>query len=229
MRLLLALFLLLPLARADDAPAPFTSEQLLAALGRDLATHFNLEGDLQVELLRPWTPPARVARTWTVTIAEYPAVASATMLLRCRVSADAAPVADVSLVLRASLSRDVWVTRAPLTSGAIFDPAQLDVRRVDLFRERDAVPATAGDRTHIFARSVPAGRLLTWHDLARRPLVKKGDVVAVSASEGALVVTLKALAMESGAQGDTVTVRNPESRKNFAAIVVDENRVQVRF
>jgi flagella basal body P-ring formation protein FlgA len=35
--------------------------------------------------------------------------------------------------------------------------------------------------------------------------------------------------MENGAQGDTVTVRNPESQKNFAAVVVDENRVQVRF
>jgi flagella basal body P-ring formation protein FlgA len=40
---------------------------------------------------------------------------------------------------------------------------------------------------------------------------------------------MKALAMENGAQGDTVTVRNPVSQKNFAAVVVDENRAQVRF
>ena len=40
---------------------------------------------------------------------------------------------------------------------------------------------------------------------------------------------VKALAMENGAQGDTVTVRNPESQKNFAAVVVDEKHVQVRF
>ena len=31
------------------------------------------------------------------------------------------------------------------------------------------------------------------------------------------------------AQGEVVTVRNPESRKDFAALVVAENRVQVRF
>jgi flagella basal body P-ring formation protein FlgA len=35
--------------------------------------------------------------------------------------------------------------------------------------------------------------------------------------------------MENGAQGDTVTVRNAESRKDFAAMVVSENRVQIRF
>jgi flagella basal body P-ring formation protein FlgA len=63
----------------------------------------------------------------------------------------------------------------------------------------------------------------------RRPLVKKGDFVEVSAVDGLLVVTMKALALESGAQGETVTVRNPESQKNFSAMVVDENRVRVRF
>ena len=233
MRRLLALFIfaVAALARAEDRPAaaPLAHEQFVAALTRDLAAHFNLEGNLQLELLRPWAPPARVAQAWTVTVAEYPTVPSASMLVRCRVFADNALVADTSLVLRASLSRDVWVTRTPLTSGSVFDPAQLDARRVDLFRERDVVPAAVGDRTYIFARSLPAGRLLTWHDIARRPLVKKGDLVEVSASEGALLVTMKALAMENGAQGDTVTVRNPESQKNFAAVVVDENRVQVRF
>jgi flagella basal body P-ring formation protein FlgA len=40
---------------------------------------------------------------------------------------------------------------------------------------------------------------------------------------------MKALAMENGARGDTITVRNPESRKDIAALVTDENRVQVRF
>jgi flagella basal body P-ring formation protein FlgA len=44
-----------------------------------------------------------------------------------------------------------------------------------------------------------------------------------------LQITMKALALENGARGDTVTLRNPESQKNFAATVVDENRVQVRF
>jgi flagella basal body P-ring formation protein FlgA len=76
---------------------------------------------------------------------------------------------------------------------------------------------------------VNAGRVLTWRDITRRPLVRKGDVVEVSAGDGQLLITMKALAMENGAQGDTVTVRNPVSRKDFAAMVVDENRVQVRF
>ncbi len=218
--------------RAVDAstPAtPLTREVLLSTLARDLAAHFNLEGDLQLELVREWMPPAHVASSWQISVLEYPSVPSASMLVRCRVSAGAAVVGENTFVLRASLWRDAWATRVPLTIGATFDPTMLDARRVDLLRERDVLPAAVGDRSFIFARGVPAGRLLTWHDIARRPLVKKGELVEVSAVDGLLLVTMKALAMENGAQGDTVTVRNPESQKNFAAVVVDENHVQVRF
>jgi len=210
-------------------PTPFTREQLIAALTRSIESHFNLEGDLQLELIRSWTPPARVATTWELNVLEYPALPASSIMLRCRILADAVSVAETTFVLRAQLWRDAWVTRQPVTTGAAFDAAVLETRRVDILRERDALPAAVGDRSYIFARAVSAGRMLTWRDIVRRPLVKKGDLVEVSAVEGALAVTIKAMAMENGAQGDTVIVRNPESRKDFAALVVDTNRVQVRF
>lgn len=231
------------LARVDGTPAapasgvetaghgatPLTREQAIGALTRAIATHFNLEGELQLEFIRPWTPPARVATVWDLNVLEFPAVPTSSMMVRCRMVADAAPVGDLSVVVRAQLWREVWATRQPLAAGATFDPAALEVRRADLLRERDALPAAVGDRSFVFARGVSAGRMLTWRDIARRPLVRKGDLVEVAAVEGPLVVTMKAVAMENGAQGDTVTVRNPESRKDFAAMVVAENRVQVRF
>ncbi len=216
-------------ARLAAAPAPLAHDQFIADLSRALVAHFNLEGDLQLELMRPWTPPAHVAEAWIVEIDEYPLIASSAMLVRCKILADGIDVADASLVLRASLWRDAWVARLPLSVNGTFDPSQLDTRRIDLFRERDALPATVGDHSFAFARAVSAGRLLTWHDIERRPLVRKGSLVDVSATEGQLTITMKAVAMENGAQGDTVTVRNPESRKDFAALVVDENHVRVRF
>ncbi|HWL15617.1 MAG TPA: flagellar basal body P-ring formation chaperone FlgA [Opitutus sp.] len=236
--LLLSCFVFARAFAADATPAlpplevtstPLTRERVIGELTRALASHFNLEGDLQLDFLRPWEPPARLANLWTLEIVEYPSVASPSMLVRCRVLADAQPAAEWSLVLRAALWRDVWAARQPLASGETFDPSVLEVRRVDLFRERDALPAVVGDRSYAMTRAIAAGRLLTWRDLQRRPLVKKGELVEVSAVEGQLLITMKALAMENGAQGETVTVRNPESRKDFAAMVVAENRVQVRF
>ena len=212
-----------------SASVPLARDQFIAQVASEISNHFKLEGELQLELLRPWSPPARVAQSWAVEMLEYPSIASASMLVRCRVLADGVATADTTLVLRAALYRDVWVARQPLTLGATFDPADLETRRVDLMRERDALPAVVGDRSYSLARGVSAGRVLTWRDITRRPLVRKGNLVEVSAGDGQLLITMKALAMENGAQGDTVTVRNQESRKDFAAMVVDENRVQVRF
>ncbi len=209
--------------------ASFSREELLVHLGRKITAHFNLDGELQLELLRNWAPPARTAAAWDVAILEFPNVVSSSLLLRCRILADGAAVTDTTFVLRAQLWRDVWAVRQPVAMGSSFDPASLEVRRVDALRERDIVPVATGDRSYVFARGVSPGRLLTWRDITRRPLVKKGEVVEVTAVDGGLAVTMKALAMENGAQGDTVTVRNPVSRRDFAALVVEENRVQVRF
>jgi len=212
-----------------NAAATLNRDQFLADLARDLTAHFNLDGDLQLELPRGWLAPSSVATRWTLDVSEYPSLASSAMLVRCRILGDGVVAADSTFVVRATHTREVWVVRQPVVPGAIFDAAALDTRRVDLFRERDSLPTSTGDRNFIFTRSIPAGRLLTWRDLARRPLVRKGDLIEASVSDGRLVITMKALALENGAQGDVVTVRNPESRKDFIAVVTHENHVQVRF
>jgi flagella basal body P-ring formation protein FlgA len=207
----------------------FTGTQLAAELTRSFADHYRLEGDLQIELLRPWTPSVASAGSWQVVIEEYPNIASSTMLVHCRVVADGAPADELSVMVRASLWRDAWFARQPIAARSIFSADLLEARRVDAFREHDALPASAGSSDFIFARDVPADRMLTWHDLARRPLIHKGDVVEVTASEGRLSLSMKALALENGTRGDLVTVRNLESRKDLSALVVDEGHVEVHF
>lgn len=228
---LLSAAILAPMSagQAGAVPAPLSREDFVTGLTQALVAHYNLEGSLELDLLRPWSAPARLAREWTVEVAEFPAVLTSSLLTRCRLLGDGASVGEYTITLRASLWRDAWSARQPVSANATFDPAQLEVRRVDFLRERDALPATVGDHSFMFARSVQPNRLLTWHDVVRRPLVRKGDYVEVAAIDGLLQVTMKGLAMENGAAGDTVTIRNPESRKDFTAQVVAESRVQIRF
>jgi flagella basal body P-ring formation protein FlgA len=212
-----------------DAAERLTTETLLSKLTTELTSHFSLEGELNLELLRPWSPPAEEAYIWEVSVNEYPSKVASSMLVRCHVLADGQAVGEYSFVLRATLWQDSWSTRVPIRAQTVFSPEILEVRRVNILRERNALPASAGDGSFVLARTVSAGRLLTWNDIARRPLIRKGSLVVVSAIDGPLTVTLKALAMENGAKGDTITLRNRESRKDFSATVIDENRVQVTF
>jgi flagella basal body P-ring formation protein FlgA len=219
---------------ASASPAPpegtaFTSAQLLSALTHDLAGHFRLEGDFRLEFVRAWTPPDRTAAAWDIVVTEYPVMPTSTLILRCQVLADGTTAADVMLTLRASLWRDAWFAREPIAAGSTFDPSDLEARRIDCLRERQALPATIGDDSFIFARQVAADHVLSWQDVARRPLVRKGDVVDVVAAEGGLLVTMKAQAVENGVRGDIVTVRNLETRKDISGQVVAQDRVEVRF
>ena len=220
-------------ALADPAESAqktaLSGTQLTAELSRSLAAHFHLDGDLQLELVRPWVSPAASAASWQVSIEDFPSIASSTMVLHCRISADGAPAEHVPVLVRACLWRDTWFARQPIAARTVFSPELLEARRIDAFLEHDGLPASAGDAEYIIARDVPADRMLTWHDLARRPLIRKGDVVDVTASEGLLSITMKALALQNGTRGDLVTVRNLESHKDLTALVVDEGHVEVRF
>lgn len=216
-------------ATTQPQPVSLTSEFVVNAIALDLSAHFNLEGELQLEPLRPFTQPAQTAHKWQVQLTEYPVAIASSLLVRCRFLADGAVAGEAVLTFRAMHLRDAWAASQPITAGTEFDPALLDVRRTDFLRDREALPADSGDRNYSFSRAVQAGRLLTWRDVARRPLVRKGEMVEVTAQDGALLITMKGLAMQNGAQGEAVTIRNPDSRRDFTAFVVKENHVQVRF
>jgi flagella basal body P-ring formation protein FlgA len=228
----LGLILAVGLPAAFAAPAAktaYSSDQLMAEMGQLVTAHYKVDGEWSLAPVRIWNPPAQNADTWQLAVTEFPTVPAENMLIRFRLLADGVLVEDTSLLVKASLWRSAWVARQPLTAHTIFNPGDLTTRRIDALRERDALPAAAGDETYFYTRDVPADGMLTWHDIARRPLVRRGDLVDVIASEGSLSVTMKGLAMENGAQGDLITVQNLDSRKDISALVVSENRVEVHF
>jgi flagella basal body P-ring formation protein FlgA len=215
---------------AAVSPAAEPSEALLADLSRQLSDHFHAAGELQLDSVRAWglpSVPARVQARLVVT--EFPASLAPSMLVRCRLETPGAVLPAWSISVHAQLWADIWTAREPLDAGRPFDPSALEAHRGDLLREHDALQATLNDRDYLYARAVPAGRVLVWRDLVRRPLVRKGETVEVTAVDGSLTVTVKALAIQNGGRGDLVLVRNLDSKKEFTAVVVDENRVQVRF
>ena len=219
-----------PVEPATHPAANAPSAALLTDLAHQITDHFHLTGELQLDPVRVWGLPALPGGTPArLVITEFPSTVSSSMLLRCRLESGATPLPPWSISVHAQLWADVWTTKGPMETGDVFDPAQLEMQRCDLLHEHDALPATVNDRDYLIARAIPAGRALVWRDLVRRPLVRKGETIEVSAVDGSLTVTVKAVAIQNGGRGDLILVRNLESKKEFTAVVVDENHVQVRF
>lgn len=218
--------LAISLARAQAQAAPAAStDAWLDTLTHEIAAHFRADGDLALDWARP--RPAAPADA-PLTIVEFPAALAPQMLVRVRLAPADQPVVETAVFIRAQLWRDGWTPREPSVRGATVRAPSLDLKRFDALRDRDGVPADPG-LDLVFARAIPAGRLLTWRDVVRRPLVRRGELIEVAASDGPLTVTLRAVAMEDAGRGELVRVRNPESRKEFTAQVIAESRALVRF
>jgi flagella basal body P-ring formation protein FlgA len=221
---------------AQPAPAPqpavasAPSDALLAELSRAIADHFHATGELQLDTVRAWGLPVIPEGTSPrLVVTEFPPALASSMLIRCRFETGSTAPAPWSISVHAQLWADVWAAQEPMETGELFNPGKLTQQRCDVLHEHDALPATFNDRDYLLTRAVPAGRPLVWRDLARRPLVRRGETVEVSAIDGSLTVTVKALAIQNGGRGDLILVRNIDSKKEFTAVVVDENRVLVRF
>ncbi len=206
---------------AASAPDPWL--ETLCAL---LTDRYQVTGQLNLAWNRPRPATAPVDADLVVVTAS--AELAPQILVTVRATDSAGVKSEHMLVLRAELWRDGWMVRDPVTAGSRLDPLALDPRRFDALRERDSIPADPKLDLN-FARNMPMGRLVAWRDVVRRPLVRRGQAMEVIATSGALTVTLNGIALNDAASGESVRVRNPDSKKEFVAQVVSESRATIRF
>jgi flagella basal body P-ring formation protein FlgA len=213
-------------ADARLAPADPAAAAWLDSLTALLLEHYQPAGELVLSFARPRPPTAPADAT--LALESCPTELSSQLLVNVRATDNAGHVTECLLVLHAELWRNGWTLREPVANGDPVRPDTLDVRRYDSLRDHDAL-AVDPSLDLDFARNVPAGRLLTWHDVARRPLVHRGQPVEVSAMDGALTVTLRALSLQDAARGESVRVRNLDTNKEFTAVVTAESKAVVSF
>ncbi len=228
-RPLLLLAALLAASCAAAAPEKVLPERFLSQVAAQLAAHFGVNGDLQLDLQRSWTAPIAPSADWEMTVVVPPQALAAQIIVRVRLTESKRSLGEWNLPLRAQLWGDSLVARQPIARGQPLDASLFDFRRTDFIREKDAISAGAELANLEIARGVGAGSTLLWRDVSRRLLVQRGSRIEVVAVDGALAITMKGLAMQSGAMGETIVVRNPESRRDFSAVVTAANQARVSF
>ncbi len=79
----------------------------------------------------------------------------------------------------------------------------------------------------VLTRNLIQGRVITPTSLRPPLLVKRGQVVTIKVQEGELSVTAQGEALQNGAQGSLVRVRNVESKRIVQGIVIGFGVVEV--
>ena len=217
--------------RKGTASHTLGADAFLAEAERELRAHLSLKGDLKLTLAQPWKALKLPAEDFTVAISEIPTGGiTGTFLLRAKIMSGGDLVSDVQMSLRAQLWQDVWTATNRLDRGQALDRSLLTTSKVDVLREGQPQLLAEVDPTTLeIAQTVNASRPLTRRDVIERPLVRRGQVVEVVGRQGMLAISMKALAMENGAKGDLIKLRNLESRKEFSGQILNENKVQIHF
>lgn len=220
------------LLRAEEpAATTFTEtdlhQALTAVLQRD---HVRDLGELELTLTRRWAT-LTVTNTEPVSlqILELPTLGvTANFIVRFALHAGSQSLGAWQMPVTARVWRDVWIARSPLRRGQLLSETDRVRERRDVLTIRDTWSGgTADEPLCELAESVPAGAPLLQRHVKPRTLVRRGQIIEAVARSGALVVSLKVEALEDGAAGQQVRVRNLQTKREFRGKVENEATVTV--
>jgi len=135
-----------------------------------------------------------------------------------------------SLYVQATVQvfKRVVVSARPLNRGTRLTPADISLDR------RDLGQLHSGYMTHlqravgmVVTQNVPSGTVLSSNLLAAPTIVHRGDRVVILAAADGLEVRMEGEALEDGAKGQMIRVRNISSKRVIQATVVSSSVVKV--
>ncbi|MFA7430222.1 MAG: flagellar basal body P-ring formation chaperone FlgA [Rhodospirillaceae bacterium] len=135
---------------------------------------------------------------------------------RQRVSGQAYETIEVPVVLR------------PVNRDAVITDADIDWIKMRADRLQPGIATDSAEVIGMAARrSVRAGEPLRLRDLARPTLVARNELVTMVLTTSFMTLTSRGRALENGAIGDIVRIRNERSNKTVLGRVVDARTVVV--
>lgn len=222
------LFLLPALAWAGE---PWQDHQALSqAAGAHLRDYYGqlhpaLEQEIRVQLPDPRLRLNACDKELTVAADNLPGEGGrVTVELLCQGQANW----RLHLAADVTLWADILVTRRALLRGHRIDSDDLGYQRLALSQVRKG---SLRDETEAIGqearRNLAANQPLRLQDIQAPMVVKRGDLVQITASLGGLKVVTPATALNNGRLGEQIRVENNRSSRTLKARVVGEGQVEV--
>ncbi len=207
-----------------------TEPELLELLTASLQAEWVKEaGDVEIKLLRAF-PPIQVPEgpIHGKVVGLPPGSLSPNMSLRFELVAGQELVGTWNTFVKLQVLRDVFIAQRNLRKGDPLQAVDFIRERRDLLVCRDAlIELPTYEQAIELVEPVPTGAILKARSLRLRPVVQRGDILDALVQDGSLSITVKVEALESGAPGQSVRVRNPITKKEIRGKVRDEQTVLV--
>ena len=218
-------------AAAARTPRAFTSDDLVNELQKQLASYFGLKGDLKLSLTRDWRSVQLPGKDFDLTLTDYPPEGiTSSFGLKFKIASGGVQVGEWQVQIRAQLWQSVWVSQGRMERGQALDKSMLNAEKIDVLREKQTLLSDDTDPDgYDVAQGIGPGMPIAKQDVIERPVIHRGDLVEVIATQGMLDIHMKALALEDGGLNSLIKMRNLDSSKQFSAQILNENEVKVHF
>lgn len=139
---------------------------------------------------------------------------------------------DNSVVSRftGSAFLNMWINvpsvSVPVGKGEKLDPSNIVFKQINLAYQKGDVWDGKGGPWQL-TRSIGASQAILITDLQPQSTILKGDTINLIYQNGSMRLSVPAEAMENGTFGDTILVRNLDSKKQVYGVVQDASTVRV--
>jgi len=123
---------------------------------------------------------------------------------------------------------EVPVLRREVHNGDVIKDSDVEVRDFPLSRTRSDIVTDISDLIGKSPmRGISPNRPIRQQEVALPPVIKKNRMVEMRYNAPGMQITTNGQAMDDGAKGDVISVRNTTSRKVVRAVVEDANTVTI--
>jgi flagella basal body P-ring formation protein FlgA len=215
-------------SRRSRALAEREGLQLLTALLQQQT--IKDKGELELRLSRAWTAINVPDEPFTLKVLDMPTMGvTPAFIVRFELeTARGEKVGSWQASLQARIWREIWVTHSALKRGDSLRGADLAHDRRDVLALRETLAEFDPEDSALeVADPVPANSPLLARSIRLRTVIHRGQTVAALLEDGALAITMKVEALEDGAPGQIIRLRNPNSRRDLRGKVINEQTILV--
>ena len=210
-----------------------SSEKIVPLVAGVLSESFELDqGKLILDPSRVLTPvsvPTDTANISIKLIAQPYGHPTPFMKAQYTILADGKPVATQTSYFKAQLMQEVWVAQKVVQRGQTLKDAKLIKKKIDVINLRGGVWIGKPDETQQLVTTISVGTVIQERHLRRTPAIYRNQTVEAVLEHKALEIRLRVLALEDGAPGDVIRLRNTSSSKEIRGIVINSREVKVTF
>jgi len=179
--------------------------------------------------LNPVSVPKDTANISIQLIAQPYARPTSFMKVQYTVLADGSPSGTHTSYFKAQLIQDVWIAQKIAQRGKTLGETRLIKKKTDVINLRESVWLGKPDQTLQFITTVSAGTVIQERHLRRTPAILRNQTVEAVLQHKTLEIRLRVIALEDGAPGDVIRLRNTSSAKEIRGQIINSRKVKVNY